>query len=698
MSFTVPCPNCQAAIPVVPANRRSGAQVQCPGCQAMAPLPVAPLVPPAVSIPPLPTTEALPVATLLPDDPPPPSTKAYPAAPVRPLTPPSIPQPPPRSISRRDPDEVAEERAEAARAARQKQILLAGVGLAGLLTVACGGLGAMYLSAYAPADPSVAAAPPAVTPPPAEPPRPPDPKPAPNPWATDKPQPQPEPAKPDPEAEPPARPAWAKEWAPYQSAGGFQVRAPAGGPTTDRSPLAGRGSTRAEQVQAEEAGMRYTAGYADTTDAGKQTAAALLTADAAARGATVVRPPVPVQIDGRPGAESVVRVGGVWQAVRAVRVGDRVFVFRASHTPAELARWPGLDPEAKQREFFNSVRISYTPPAQVTAPTPPPTVAPPSPPTDGGLRLAGRTERFQAVVPVPGRAEFLTFAALPGTPGRTNLIRVSAAGKALGRVTLPAAAEFAVIVAGKLLVAGTADVLVREFDLKLLLADKPPATVTPTRTLDLKGSPTGLAAAASGSLVCATVADGAGGRLVRIDPKTFTASQSVNLPARAGAVAVSADGVAAAVAAASKPGQPGAVYWVDGAKWTLAKTVPLPGPAADIGFLKREAVVLVTGPRPHLFRVTADDEPADLTPVGGLHNTLARHLALTADGRAVLTAGLGTGVEVFDLTATPAKSLGYVGVLPGALMSGPVGVLPNGEAAAAGSGAVIDLRGTAQAK
>jgi hypothetical protein len=99
-----------------------------------------------------------------------------------------------------------------------------------------------------------------------------------------------------------------------------------------------------------------------------------------------------------------------------------------------------------------------------------------------------------------------------------------------------------------------------------------------------------------------------------------------------------------------------------------------------------------------LFRVTADDEPTDFTPAGGLHNTLARHLALTADGRAVLTAGLGTGVEVFDLTATPAKSLGYVGQLPGALVSGPVGVLPNGESAAAGSGAVIDLRGTAQAK
>lgn len=678
MTFTVPCPNCEAAIPVVPANRRRGAQVQCPACQAMAPLPVAPLIPSVAPVSPLQTPEALPVATLLPSDPPPEG------APLIPLAPPPVSQPKPRPLHRRDPDEVAKEREEGVRAARQKQILLIGGGLAGLLTVACGGFGVLYLATYSPADPSV------VTPPPVEQPRPPDPKPAPNPWTADKPL-----EKETKPAPPPAPTNWAKEWRVHQSPAGFMARLPAGGRASPGDVLVGRPVGQSEQYQAEEGGMRFAAGWADLRAGTSGTPSDLLAADAHARGATVVRAPAPVQIDGRPGVEAVVRIGGEMQAVRAVRVGDRLFAFRAGHVPAELSRWPGLDPEAKQREFFNSVRISYSPPPQAAVPSPQPPSPAPAPPTSGGLRLAGRTDRFQAVVPLPDRAEFLTFATQPGKSGRSTLTRLSATGKPLGRVPLSTAVEFAVAYGGKLLTADTADGLIREFDLTPLLADTAPATFAATRTLDLKGTPTGLAVSAKGGCVCATVADAVGDRLVKIDPKTLTESQSVKLPARAGAVAVSADGGTVAVAAAGRSGQPGAVYWVDGMKWSLTKTVPLPGPATDLGFHDDSAVVMVIGPRPQLFRVTADDDPADLTPTGGLHNSLARHLALTADGRAVLTAGLGTGVEVLDLKATPAKSVGYVGVLPGALVSGPVGVLPDGEFAAAGSGAVIDLRGTA---
>jgi hypothetical protein len=459
-----------------------------------------------------------------------------------------------------------------------------------------------------------------------------------------------------------------------------------------------------------------------------------LTAEEFARKAQAGTPEVagglrPVLLSGRPGVELVFKgSGNERETVRATKVGSRVFLFSVSHDPDRVKEYPGLDAEAKAREFFDSVAITFSPTSPgVTRPKPP---RPEVPTLPGGFKVVGQVEPFLAAVALPEAGEVLAFAVRgPGAKPAGVVRRYSSSTwKQLGEAHLPAPVVYAAAdeKAGRLYVGtATRDVTGRDvpdrltavgevqaFDLKAVRADAPPkGELKPVATARL---PVGSGAKIAGleldpkgkAVYTATVVMQSGGkahrsRVWRLSPSDLSpAGPDIELSQPVGHLRLSPDGkhLLAAEMMYNSFGHPQATaavthaHLIDAANWKKERAIQLPGTVAALAFVEtgKAVAVLAPGGRQRLYALDVRGEPADVTPSPALRVAGAGFLAVAGD-KVVVSARHASGTEVLSLAGTgPAKSVGHT-IAAGGLISGPVVAAPDGKSAAYGSGVVLDL-------
>ncbi len=557
---------------------------------------------------------------------------------------------------------------------------------------------------------------------------------------------------------PPKKPDWRTEWRPVALADGFTARMPGSQRRGTLTLTLGGERVCGHTYVATEASVQYRAQYLDLPDSVK------LTAEDFARRAelppgrgdpALAEGPTAVQVGGFPGQQLVFRRSPPTnrETVRVVKVGPRMFLFAVAYDTGRTRDYDGLDPEAKAREFFDSVKITFDPNTSAPAPTAkgprnprpkepanpprvPPQATPPAdttlPGSTGGLKFVARIDPFVTAVALPGKGEVLTFAVRdPGPQPGGEVRRYSAATwKLLGTCRLPSPVFHAAAdeKAGRLYVATVArnargpevrDQLsaagdVQAFDLKAVLSDTPPKDVLKSlAAAGFDSKVAGLEVDPNGKAVYAATAAQAGKgkpkvRLHKLDPADLKPlAGDIDVPQPAGSVwspvgvlRMSPDGKH--LFAAEFPynsfgypqygaSAPTTVHVVDAAGWKKERVAQLPGPAADLRFVDDgKAVAALSGGRARLVTLTPAGETEDVTPVG-LRVSSAAFLAVAGDapGKLVLSGRAGW-TEVVVPAGGGWKAAGFATVVPGGgVVSGPAVASPDGKTVAYGSGAVL---------
>jgi hypothetical protein len=419
-------------------------------------------------------------------------------------------------------------------------------------------------------------------------------------------------------------------------------------------------------------------------------------------------------VAGHPGFELVEQDQFRTDARRAVRVGCRVFVFRAELRNA-FGR-TAADADAARKRFFDSIKITFdpaTPPPDDPAVRPRRGAADPFPggfgEDDGRLRTVARIDPFLAAVVLPGRGELLTVGLRPGSrtlgvlrvytyPGfvPTHAYHLPAAGTAavaserLGKLALTSvklATDSPAREADRAIVTGD----VHLFDLNPVFRGDVGERdeLRPAATVGLNAKLAGLVTDPAGTTAYAlsmTPTAGAKGRpyrtrVTRIDLADGKATGELELPDPAWRLAVSADGAKlyAAEVPVTPAGQPllavarvANVLVIDRPGWRRERTLTTPGAAFDL-CPTPDGTLFASVTQPGGFRgyaVPADGQTVDLTPEDGRPVSLG-YAAVTADGKRLVTsAQAGQGLQVYAVAGLGGPD-GLTRVGAGRLVPGP---------------------------
>ena len=530
------------------------------------------------------------------------------------------------------------------------------------------------------------------------------------------------------------KPAWEKEWAALPAPDGFSVRLPVGavgGPrtvTVDGEPLHGF------RYAVEEGVVEYRVEWYDLP-----AELTLAPAGFVLKHRPTETPPAKYQsgprfvpFAGGTAAElTFAGTAGQQETIRAVRYGPRVLMFAVRHDPGRLSAFAGLVPAEKQKEFFDSVRISYspaTPPPQAVflKKKEQPPVTPPA--AQPAVTLTSKATVFPHTASLLLKDGGLLAFARRGTSWLVHWYDVPSFRHA-GQAVLPKPVSLAAVdeKAGRLYVATFApgagpdprerldavgDVLA--FDLTAVRSDSPAGTgLTPVGTFNLGAKVTALELAPDGKALYVVATYPPEGlpakpktKLLKLALPALTSAGEIELPVPVRGARLSPDGkhLFAFEHPFNLVGQPvfgtGAtadVRVVDVAGWKMGRAVPVPGLVSDLRFVgdDRAVAVVITTNRPKLYALSAAGDPKDVTPTGGLKSLQAGYLGFSA-GRLVTSARIPgtTGAEVLAVGPTgPPTSLGSESALGSAMLSGPVTVTPDGRYVVFASGSVAEVGG-----
>lgn len=523
-------------------------------------------------------------------------------------------------------------------------------------------------------------------------------------------------------------PNWERVWTNLLQAQGFSVRLPigaTGGPRTvviDGAPVTGHRYT------VEEGGIGYRVEWYDwpagRTAGPDEFERKLREVDR--RQAVSMRSYL-IHWDGSSAFEMVFESpAGETETARVRKVNERVYLFGVKHHPARVGEFPGLDPAAKRKAFFDSVRViaGASPPAVTKTPNVKESPAV-EPPTTSLARAATVSPHTTSLV-LPKAREVLTFA----PKGRLGLLH---------RYELPSFRQVKTVVlakpvslaiadeaAGRLYVATftpASDADPRErldavgdvaaFDLAPLRNEVPqPGPLEPVATHSLGAKVTALDLTQDGRFLYAVVIEPAGGapakfrsKLVKLATPTLTKLAEQEMPAPILGARLFPDGktMLAFEHPFTAAGQPvfgtavsGTVRGVDvDTLKELFRIVVPAGLVSDVQFVGpgRAVAVVVTANRPRLVEVTTAGTVTDVTPAGGLKSLQAGYLG-EASGRLVTSTRIPgtTGAEVLAvIPGSKPEPRAFEPLLAGATMSGRVTLTPDGRFAVFASGAVAEI-------
>jgi len=533
-------------------------------------------------------------------------------------------------------------------------------------------------------------------------------------------------ATPPPTTTAPVRNDWEKPWKPLPRVEGFEALMPDGVASIPKSPSLHDGERILVTFHtADEAGVKYGVQWFDAPEEFPDPDEYV----------AIIRAKWKIESGTKPATVGTTLANQVvysnpttreFETTRATKVGPRIFLFTVAHNPERVAEFAGLDIASKQRQFFDSVRITANPLAKAplstkvkpSAPTTTvdPSVAPPLqtpgtivpgpiPGATGGIVLVGQIERFVTGIYLAERKELWTCDAKSPAPNSSGVLRRYSGGslKLLATVELPGPVTHAVVdeAAGKLYAAVvtrgggfdyperlTATAELHAYEVKAIVADAA-GPLKPTAIARPEGKITGLVVAKTGKQVFATTVlqtpTKTKTRLVKFSaPSLADLNDALDLPQPVAVLRLAPEGkrMIAAQAQYNPFGNPvrgfnaqTSAFLIDVASWKIAATATMPGVATDVQFVDdARAIALVPGggQQARLLAIDTKGSTTDITPPapGFRAPGLAFAAMIPESERAILSAGAGSGVEVLDLAAAKARPLGHVSIVPRLLLSG----------------------------